>query len=215
MGHSLPRQRRDYQGLSHITCKRKGTLARATPVYTEQRKKQASYIHKFGVIHPRAQPHRTDNGTSGMRSFTPRLHLERLDRLAHDDRNPFPRRCRVSRVRCHGRDLRGPGYIRNLALRRIRHDWVRDHALLPVRRSWRAQPRARITWRRRRRGSVGRNVPKEQLTIVRCVRESERKVSEMASETPPPPHGGEKKKWNHPYLRSQRARFQSSSTRPR
>lgn len=34
-----------------------------------------------------------------------RLHFERFDRFAHDDRDPFPSRCRMTRVHRHWRDL--------------------------------------------------------------------------------------------------------------
>jgi hypothetical protein len=70
----------------------------------------------------------------------PVLHLERFNRFAHHDRDPFPCRCRMTSIHRHGRNLRGPRQIRNLVLSRISHYRVRQHALLPVRRPWRAQP---------------------------------------------------------------------------
>ena len=96
------------------------------------------------------------------------LYFQCFDRFAHDDRNPFPSRCRVSCVHRHRRDLRRPCQIRNLALCRVRHNGVRDHAPLSVGRPWRAQPGARIAWRGRRRGSMRRDVPDKQLTVIRC-----------------------------------------------
>ena len=96
--------------------------------------------------------------------------LERLDRLAHRDRDPLARRGRVSRVHLHARDLRRPRHVHDLARARVRHRRLRHDPLLRV-RPRRAQPRRRVPRRRRRhrRGGVLRvpgQVPQQQLAVV-------------------------------------------------